>query len=101
MQVPETRYARVGDLRLAYHKGGEAPPLMIIPDLVSNVEIAWEHELYRRCLEHLGKHMTCVYFDKRGIGLSDRFDAAPTLEQRNEDALAGMDTGGPGRAPVM
>jgi hypothetical protein len=38
----------------------------------------WEHELYRRCLEHLGQHMTCVFFDKRGIGLSDRFDDAPT-----------------------
>ncbi len=90
MQVPETHYARAGDLRLAYHKWGDGPPLMIIPDLVSNVEIMWEHELYRRCLEHLGQHMTCVFFDKRGIGLSDRFDDAPTLEQRNEDILAVM-----------
>ena len=64
---------------------------MIIPDLISNVEIAWEHELYRRSLEHLGKYMTCVYFDKRGIGMSDRFDAAPTLAQRNGDIIAVMD----------
>jgi class 3 adenylate cyclase len=101
MQMPETHYARAGDLRLAYQQWGEGPPLLIIPDLVSNVEIAWEHELYRRCLEHLGQHMTCVYFDKRGIGLSDRFDDAPTLEQRNEDILAVMDTVGWDRAHVM
>jgi pimeloyl-ACP methyl ester carboxylesterase len=101
MQIPETHYARVGDFRLAYHEWGNGPPLMIIPDLISNVEIMWEHELYRRCLEHLGQHMTCVYFDKRGIGLSDRFDDAPTLEQRNEDILAVMDAVGWGRAHVL
>ena len=101
MQIPETRYARAGDLRLAYQKWGQGPPLMIIPDLISNVEIMWEHELYRRCLEHLGQHMTCVYFDKRGIGLSDRFDDAPTLEQRNEDILAVMDTVGWDRAHIL
>lgn len=101
MQIPETRYARAGDLRLAYHKWGDGPPLLIIPDLVSNVEIAWEHELYRRCLEHLGQHMTCVYFDKRGIGLSDRFDEAPTLEQRSEDIVAVMDTVGWDRAHIL
>ena len=44
MQVPETRYARVGDLRIAYQKWGDGPPLLIIPDLISNIEIIWEHE---------------------------------------------------------
>jgi class 3 adenylate cyclase len=101
MQMPETHYARAGDLRLAYHQWGDGPPLMIVPDLISNVEVAWEHELYRRTLEHLGKHMTCAYFDKRGIGLSDRFDEAPTLQQRTEDILAVMDTVGWERAHFL
>ena len=101
MQVPEVRYARACDLRLAYQQWGDGPPLMIVPDLISNVEITWEHELYRRSLEHLGKHMTCVYFDKRGIGASDRFEEAPTLEQRNQDILAVMDTVGWERAHVL
>jgi len=74
---------------------------MIVPALISNVEVSWEHELYRRTLEHLGKHMTCVHFDKRGIGLSDRFDEAPTLEQRNEDILAVMDAVGWERAHFL
>lgn len=101
MQVPETRFARVGDLRIAYQQWGAGPPLLIVPDLVSNVEIMWEHELYRRCLEHLGQHMTCVYFDKRGIGLSDRFDEAPTPAQRNEDLIAVMDAVGWERAHLL
>ena len=87
MQMPETHYARAGDLRIAYQQWGEGPPLMFIPALISNIEISWEHELYRRNFEHFGRHMTCVQFDKRGIGLSDRFDGVPTMEQRNEDIV--------------
>jgi class 3 adenylate cyclase len=101
MQVPETRYARVGDLRIAYQKWGEGPRLMMCPALISNVEISWEHELYRRSLEHLGRHTECVWFDKRGIGLSDRFDDEPTLEQRNEDIIAVMDAAGWDRAHFL
>jgi class 3 adenylate cyclase len=101
MQVPETHYARVGDLRIAYQTWGQGPRLMLCPALISNIEISWEHELYRRSLEHLGKHMTCVIFDKRGIGLSDRFDEEPTLEQRNEDTVAVMDAVGWDRAHFL
>ncbi len=101
MQAPETHYARTGDLRLAYQKWGDGPPLLIVPALVSNAEISWEHELYRRTLEHLGRHMTCVHFDKRGIGLSDRFEAAPTLEQRNDDIHAVLDAVGWDRAHLV
>lgn len=90
MQVPETHYARSGDLRIAYQQWGDGPPLMMIPELVSNVEVWWEHELYRRTLEHLGRYMTCVHFDKRGIGLSDRFGGTPALVQQNEDILSVM-----------
>ena len=94
MTVPETYYAKAGDLRIAYQKWGTGPPCLIVPQLISNVEITWEHELYRRTLERVGKFMTCVMFDKRGIGLSDRFDGVPTLEQRIEDMLCVMDAVG-------
>jgi pimeloyl-ACP methyl ester carboxylesterase len=63
---------------------------MIVPPLISHVEIVWEHELISRSLEYLGKYFTCVQFDKRGIGLSDRFDEVPTLSQRIEDISAVM-----------
>ena len=70
---------------------GEGPRLLIIADLISNAEVTWEPELYRRTLEHVGEHLACACFDKRGIGMADRFDEAPTIEQRNEDVLAVMD----------
>lgn len=39
VQVPETHYARAGDLRIAYQQWGEGPPLVFIPALISNIEI--------------------------------------------------------------
>lgn len=101
MKLPETLYADTGTLRLAYQKWGSGPPLLIVPALVSNVEIQWEHETYRRVREHVGNHMTCVDFDKRGIGLSDRFDEPPPLETRIEDMLCVMDTVGWEKASIF
>lgn len=95
MTIPDTHYATTGDgLRIAYQKWGDGPPCLIVPALISNVDIAWEHELFRRTLERWGKFMTCVMFDKRGIGLSDRFDGVPTLEERIEDMTCVMDAVG-------
>ena len=62
--------------------------------MVSNVELIWEQELYRRALEYYGEHVRVTHFDKRGIGLSDRFGIAPTLEERCDDILAVMDAAG-------
>ena len=91
MTIPDTHYARTrSGLRIAYQQWGAGPPCLIIPQLISNVEIYWEHELFRRTLERFGKFMTCVMFDKRGIGMSDRFDEMPTLEERIEDILCVM-----------
>ena len=92
MQVPETRYARTADgLRLAYQQWGSGPPLLIVPPLISNIEVVWEHEYYSRVNEYLGRYMTCAHFDKRGVGLSDRPDEMPTLEQRIGDIVTVMD----------
>ena len=101
MQVPEVRYAKSGDLHIAFQTWGQGPRLLIIADLISNAEVTWEHELYRRTLEHVGKHLTCAYFDKRGIGMSDRWDDEPTIEQRNDDILAVMDALGWDRCHIF
>ncbi|MGZ6954829.1 MAG: alpha/beta fold hydrolase [Acidimicrobiia bacterium] len=92
MQVPETKYARTADgLRLAYQQWGEGPPVLIIPPLVSNVEVGWEHPNYRRVDDFFGRHLQCALFDKRGVGLSDRPDEQPTLEQRIGDIITILD----------
>lgn len=99
VEVPATHYARTADgLNLAYQVFGEGPPTVLVPALLSNVEVTWDHELYRRIQELSGRFLRVLQFDKRGIGCSDRFDALPTLEQRIDDISAVMDAVGFERA---
>ena len=41
-------------------------------------------------LRLLAKHFRVIVFDKRGQGLSDKFDGVPTLDQRMDDVRAVM-----------
>ena len=65
------------------------------------MEIVWEHEFYRRFLEHIARHARITAFDKRGIGLSDKVYEAPTLQQRTDDILAVMDAAGLQRPALL
>jgi class 3 adenylate cyclase len=101
MDTPEVQFASTSDdVRIAYTQWGEGPDLVLIPGIVSNVEMAWESEYFRRPLERLGRFFRVVAFDKRGIGMSDRFDTAPTSEHRILDILAVMGAAGLDRVHV-
>jgi pimeloyl-ACP methyl ester carboxylesterase/DNA-binding CsgD family transcriptional regulator len=101
VDVPEVKFADAGGLRIAWHEFGRGPDVLAIPPMVSNVELVWEHPYYRRFLEYFADHVHMVAFDKRGIGLSDRFDRAPTLDERIDDIVAVMDAAGLGSASVL
>ena len=73
MNVLETRYARAGDLRIAFQEFGRGPRMLIIPPLVTNIDVQWDNELFRRMLEHLGAFLRVIHLDKRGIGGRQRF----------------------------
>ena len=73
---------------------GSGPDVLAIPPLVSNVELVWEHEIYRRFLEYAAQHVRITGFDKRGIGLSDKIHDPPTLQERTDDITAVMDAAG-------
>ena len=94
MELPEVHFADASGVSIAWTQFGRGPDVLSLPPLVSNVELVWEHEYYRRFLEHLGRHVRLTAFDKRGVGLSDRFAEAPTLEERAEDILAVLDAAG-------
>jgi pimeloyl-ACP methyl ester carboxylesterase len=82
---PETRYARSGDVNVAYQVVGEGPfDLVYGPGWVSNIEMMWEEPDYADFLARLASFSRLILFDKRGTGLSDRVlnDRLPTLEQR-------------------
>jgi class 3 adenylate cyclase len=92
MNTPAVKFASTSDdLRIAYMAWGEGPAMVIAPPIISNVEMAWENDHYRRVFERIGQHAAVIMFDKRGIGMSDSFDEPPTNEQRISDFLAVMD----------
>jgi class 3 adenylate cyclase len=100
--MPETRYARSGDIHIAYQVFGSGEfDLVLIPGYVTHVELVWEHPPSARFLRHLGSFARVISFDRRGSGLSDRVSEAPTLEERMDDIRAVMDAAGSERAALV
>jgi class 3 adenylate cyclase len=99
---PETRYARSGDVHVAYQVFGEGEiDVVLVPGYITHVELVWEHEPARRFLEGLASFARVITFDRRGSGLSDPVPEAPTLEQRMDDVRAVMDAAGSSRAALI
>jgi pimeloyl-ACP methyl ester carboxylesterase/class 3 adenylate cyclase len=102
MQRPNTRYARSGDVNIAYQIVGEGPfDLVLVPGFVSNVEYGWEEPNLSRFYRSLGAFCRLIIFDKRGTGASDRVSGVPDLETRMDDVRAIMDAAGSERAAVL
>ena len=102
MAVPETRYARSGDVSVAFQVFGSGPfDLVYVPGWVSNIELMWENPRVASSLERFGAFARVITFDKRGTGLSDRVAGYPTLEQRMDDVRAVMDAAGSNRAALF
>jgi pimeloyl-ACP methyl ester carboxylesterase len=101
--TPETRYARNGDVHIAYQVWGDGDlDLVMVPGFVSHVELMWELPAARRFYERLGSFARVISFDRRGTGLSDPFtvEHAPDLETRVADLAAVMDAAGASRAAI-
>ncbi len=99
---PETRYAKSGDIHIAYQVTGDGPfDLVLVPGFVSHLEYAWEEPRGARFLRRLASFSRLIRFDKRGTGLSDRMSAIPTLELRMDDVRAVMDAVGSRRAALL
>jgi class 3 adenylate cyclase len=104
VKLPETRYARSGDVNIAYQVVGDGPQdLVFVQADVSHLEWHWEEPSYARFLHRLASFSRLIMFDKRGVGLSDRVSMAelPTLEQRMDDVGAVMDAVGSRSAAVF
>jgi pimeloyl-ACP methyl ester carboxylesterase len=100
--LPETRYARCGELFIAWQESGKGPiDLVLVPGIVSHVEAFHELPGYEGFLERVGRFARVIAFDKRGTGLSDRATEAPTFEERMDDIRAVMDAAGCERAALF
>jgi len=94
---PETRYAKSGDLNIAYQAVGRGPfDLIYVPGWISNVELAWEEPAHAHVLDRLASFSRLILFDKRGTGMSDPvpLERLPTLEERMDDVRAVLDAVG-------
>jgi pimeloyl-ACP methyl ester carboxylesterase/plasmid stabilization system protein ParE len=95
---PATRYAKSGDVHVAYQVFGEGPDLVMAPGFVSHIENYWDEPRFARWLNKLGSFCRVVLFDKRGTGLSDRVANLPVMDERMDDVRAVMDAVGIERA---
>ena len=98
----ETRYARSGDVSIAYQVTGEGPfDLVHVPPFTSHVELAWRIPDTAEFIRRLSSFSRTIRFDKRGTGMSDRVSGTPSLETRMDDVRAVMDAVGSERAALL
>jgi class 3 adenylate cyclase len=102
--LPETRYARLGDLHLAYQVLGDGPPdILLLDQWFSHVEAQWDVPPLAELRERLASFGRLIMFDKRGSGLSDPIptSALPTVEEWMADVPAVLDAVGSEKAAVI
>ncbi|SON59288.1 Putative aminoacrylate hydrolase RutD [Mycobacterium simulans] len=88
------RYARNGDVHLAYRVFGESGPVVVwVPGwVVGNVDTYDDAaSLYGPLIEKFARETRFVVYDKRGAGLSDPVSQAPSLTERIDDLRAVCD----------
>jgi class 3 adenylate cyclase len=102
VQRPNTLYAWNAGVAIAYQVvGSEGPDLLFAPGSVTHLDVLWEEPRVRRFLSRLASFSRLVIMDPRGLGLSDRVDAPPTLDERVGDILAVLDAAGCDRATLL
>ena len=90
-QPPETRYAQSSGAKIAYQVSGTGrPDLVMVPGLVSHLDIQWQQTGYRRFVRALERGGRLIRLDKRGTGLSDPAAELPTTQERVRDLAAVM-----------
>jgi class 3 adenylate cyclase len=87
-----TRYARSGDVQIAYQVVGEGQiDVVVVPSFFSNIEIDWELPRRARFLERLASFARLIQFDRRGAGMSGGVAGATPLEEQIDDVRAVLD----------
>ena len=90
----ETRYARNGDLRVAYRASSEGSrDIVFVPNWFFCCEVLPELPSLRGWVEAMTSLGRLIFFDQPGTGVSDPIspDALPTLEQWSDSITAVLD----------
>ena len=93
MSLGRVKYARNGDIRLAYRVMGDGDiPIVLVPGWVSNIDLYDDPtSIYSGIAEQLSRHARLVVWDKRGTGLSDPVTHVPPIDERMDDLRAVLD----------
>jgi class 3 adenylate cyclase len=104
MVQPETKYARMGQDRIAYQVLGQGPPdlVMALPSL-GHVDLVFEDVGLALFLRSLSSFSRLIFFNRRGSGASDPLphDPLPTWESHAEELATVLDEVGSERAALL
>ena len=93
MSVGRVRYARNGDIRLAYRVMGDGDiPVVLVPGWVSkSISTTTRPRCTQASPSRLSRHVRLIVWDKRGTGLSDPVTHVPPIDERMDDLRAVLD----------
>jgi class 3 adenylate cyclase len=100
VDVPETRYARSGELAIAYQVHGSGEHDLLFSVSFGHLDAAWRFPEALRLFKRLGRFARVIRFDRRDSGLSDPIRDDLTIEAHVADALSVIDAVGAKR-PVL
>jgi class 3 adenylate cyclase len=102
VEASEVRYARSGDVNIAFQVVGDGPrDLVLVPGFVSHLDVDWDNREHAHFLRRLAGFSRLIRLDKRGTGLSDRPGGLPDLETRMADVRAVMNAAASDRAVLF
>jgi class 3 adenylate cyclase len=103
-EVPETRFAWLGEDRIAYQVFGDGDiDLLYTGSTGDAIDLRWDWPPYDDFLRRLGTQARVITFDRRGFGSSDNAsgEPLPSWEQWADDARAVLNAAGSERAVLL
>jgi class 3 adenylate cyclase len=101
VESAETRYARSGDVHIAYRVFGEGPFDLVFASGLDFPSVEFHDHAVGAGFDEMTRRMRVIRFDKRGTGASDRVSGVPSLEERMDDVRVVMDAAGSERAALL
>jgi DNA-binding SARP family transcriptional activator len=98
----EVQFCRTtDDVRIAYAKVGNGPPLVWAAHWLSHLAFSWESPVWRHWTEEFARDHCFVHYDERGNGLSDWDNPQFSVDAFVRDLEAVVDTLGLDRFALM
>jgi class 3 adenylate cyclase len=101
---PETQYARVDDVHVAFQVVGDGPvDVVLVDQWLGHMEAQWDVPPMAELRGRLASFSRLILFDKRGVGMSDPvpLTSLPTIETWMDDMRTVMDAANCGQAALV